>query len=296
MRSGTVSIIGRPNSGKSTLLNLLVGQKVSIVSDKPQTTRHRILGIHTEPRGQIHFVDTPGIHKPGFRMNQRMLHAAYAALEDVDLVLHVVDGTLPFGAGDNYVLGILQSKRTRAFLLINKMDRLAKPMLLPIMDRYRRLHDFLEIVPVSALTGENHSLLLDLLFSYLPEAPASSEPDQLTDRSERFLSAELIREKLLRRTRQELPYTTAILVRKFDEGRRAKEGLVVIEADILVEKRSQQGIILGKAGESLRDIGTAARREIELLLGCRVYLALHVRTVSRWRNNDSILDALEVGG
>ncbi len=295
MKSGTVSIIGRPNSGKSTLLNALVGQKVSIVSDNPQTTRHRILGVVTESRGQIVFVDTPGIHKPGYRMNQRMLRSALDSLRDVDFVLHVVDGSTSFGAGERFVLDILKNAQTRALLLINKIDAFAKPRLLPIIDRYSKEYGFLEIVPISALTGENLKVLQDAIFRLLPEGDPYFDPDSFTDRTERFLAGELIREKVLRRTREELPYTTAVLVRKFDEGARHAGGLVRIEADILVEKRSQQGIILGKGGMTLRDLGIEARKEIEKLLGCKVYLGLRVRTETRWRDNDSVLDELEVG-
>ena len=296
MKSGTVTIIGRPNSGKSTLLNSLVGQKISIVSDKPQTTRHRILGILTESRGQTVFVDTPGIHKPGYRMNQRMMRSVLDSLKDVDLVLLVVDASVPFGAGERFVLDLVKNAGHKTILLLNKIDRISKPRLLPIMQRYSHEYGFLELIPLSALTHENLNLLIDNIFKYLPEGPTFFEPDQFTDRTERFLTSELIREKILARTRQELPYSTGVVVRSFDESRRATSGLVVIEADILVEKKSQQGIILGKGGTLLRDIGILARKDIEPLLGCRIHLGLRVRTMSRWRDNDLVLDEMELGG
>jgi GTP-binding protein Era len=296
MKSGTVTIIGRPNSGKSTLLNGLIGQKISIVSDKPQTTRHRILGILTESRGQGIFVDTPGIHKPGYRMNHRMMNSTLESLKAVDLVLLVVDASIPFGAGERFVLDLVKNAGHKTILLLNKIDRISKPRLLPILQRYSQEYGFLELIPLSALTHENLDLLIDNIFRYLPEGPPLFEPDQFTDRTERFLTSELIREKILARTREELPYSTGVVVRSFDESRRTTRGLVVIEADILVEKRSQQGIILGKGGTFLRDIGILARRDVESLLGCKVHLGLRVRTMSRWRDNDLVLDEMELGG
>jgi len=296
MKSGTVTIIGRPNSGKSTLLNGLIGQKISIVSDKPQTTRHRILGILTESRGQGIFVDTPGIHKPGYRMNHRMMNSTLESLKTVDLVLLVVDASIPFGAGERFVLDLVKNAGHKTILLLNKIDRISKPRLLPILQRYSQEYGFLELIPLSALTHENLDLLIDNIFRYLPEGPPLFEPDQFTDRTERFLTSELIREKILARTREELPYSTGVVVRSFDESRRTTRGLVVIEADILVEKRSQQGIILGKGGTFLRDIGILARRDVESLLGCKVHLGLRVRTMSRWRDNDLVLDEMELGG
>ncbi len=295
MKAGTVAIVGRPNSGKSTLLNALVGQKISIVSDKPQTTRNRILGVVTDPRGQIAFVDTPGIHKPAYRMNERMYHVIVESLREVDLVILMVDGSVSFGAGENFALELVGNSARSAILAINKIDRMPKPKLLPIMQRYGSAHEFREIIPVSALTGDNLDLLLDKTFEHLPEGERLFDPDQITDRTERFLSAEFIREKILQHTREEIPYATAVLIRKFDESQRASGNLVVIEAEILVEKRSQQGIILGAGGSQIRDIGTAARRDLEKLLGCRVYLALEVHTVRKWRDNESVLNDLGVG-
>jgi len=294
-RFGTVAIVGRPNSGKSTLLNALVGQKISIVSSKPQTTRHRILGITTETRGQIIFMDTPGIHKPAYTMNRRMLHTVYEGLRDVDLVLLMVDASISFGSGENYVLEMVKNSGTPSILLLNKIDRIAKPKLLPIMQRYGSAHPFLEIIPISAATGENLDLLLNKLFDYLPEGEPAYEAEQITDRTERFLASEFIREKLLERVREELPYATAVLIRRFDESGRTGKNLVVIEADILVEKRSQQGIILGAGASQLRDLGIAARKDLEELLGCKVFLALQVKTIRNWRNDEGVLDQLELG-
>ncbi len=295
MKSGTVAIIGRPNSGKSTLLNALVGEKISIVSDKPQTTRHRILGILTEARGQAVFVDTPGIHRPIFRMNQRMQEIIHDSLRNVDLVIHAVDGSIATGAGEKFALKMVCEAHPRAILAVNKIDRISKPKLLPLMQWYSTGYEYLELVPLSALTGESLPLLLSRIFHHLPEGEPLFGADQFTDRSERFLAAEFVREKILRRTQEELPYATAVLVKRFDEARREKSNLVIIEADILVEKESQQGIILGTGGMRLREIGTAARIDVEKLLGCRVHLGLTVRTVHKWRDNEPVLDQLEIG-
>ena len=295
MKCGTAVIIGRPNSGKSTLLNAFVGQKISIVSTKPQTTRHRILGITTEERGQILFVDTPGIHKPAYSMNRRMLNTVYDELRDVNLVLLVVDASISFGAGENFVLEVVKKAQTPAFLLLNKVDKIAKSALLPIMQRYGTACNFLEIIPISARNGENLALVRDRIFEHMPEGEPLYEAEQVTDRSERFLAAEFIREKLLERVREEMPYTCAVLIRRFDESKRETQNLVVIDADIIVERKSQQGIVLGAGASQLRDLGIAARRDLELLLNCKLYLGLQVRTARNWRNDESVLDELELG-
>lgn len=294
MKSGIASLVGRPNSGKSTLLNALVGQKISIVSASPQTTRHCILGILTEPRGQVVFVDTPGIHRPEYRMNRRMQRSVTDSLRNVDLILLMVDGSIAFGAGESFVLDLVKSAGAPALLLINKIDRISKPRLLPRMKKYSEAHEFLDIIPLSARTGENRELVVNCVFDYLPEGEPIHEAEEITDRSERFLAAEFIREKILGFAREELPYTTAVLVRRFDESQRKSKRLVVVEADVLVEKKSQQGIIIGKEGSQLRAIGSAARLELEQLLGCRLFLSLTVKTVPRWRNDDTVLDELEV--
>jgi GTPase len=294
MKSGTAVILGRPNSGKSTLINAIIGQKISIVSSKPQTTRHRILGIITEERGQISFIDTPGIHKPEYRMNRRMLNIVHQELKEIDLVLLVVDASISFGAGEKFALELVKNAQRPALLLLNKIDKIAKAKLLPSIERYSKEYNFLEILPISALEKENLGLLIDKIFQHLPEGELVYESEQFTDRTERFLAAEFIREKLLERMREELPYTSAVLMRNFDESRRAEKNLVVIDADILVERRSQQGIVLGAGAAQLRDLGTAARKDLEQLLGCQVYLNLQVKTAPNWRNDDIVLDQLEL--
>ncbi len=294
MKSGTVTLVGRPNSGKSTLLNAIVGEKVSIVSDKPQTTRCGIRGILNDARGQAIFVDTPGIHKPQYHMNRRMQHVALEALKDVDLVLLLIDGSIAFGAGERFTLDTVKSHKPRSILLINKIDKIAKPRLLPIIERYSAEYEFLDIIPISATARDNVDLVTEKVFEFLPEGEACFPADQVTDRTERFMAAEIIREKILERMRDELAYTTAVLLRNFDESKRAAGNLTRLEAEILVEKRSQQGIILGQGGLMLRDIGIAARKDLEAHLGCKVFLGLKVRTVHKWRDNESVLNELEL--
>jgi GTP-binding protein Era len=295
MKSGTAVIIGRPNSGKSTLLNALVGQKVSIVSSKPQTTRHRIIGVTTEARGQIVFMDTPGIHKPAYGMNRRMMHTVYDGFHGVNLVILMVDASIAFGSGENFVLEAIKKAEAPTFLLLNKVDSIAKNKLLPAIQRYSKAYNFLEIIPISAKTGENLPLLLNKIFENLPEGELLYDADHITDRSERFLAGEFIREKILERVREELPYACAVLIRSFDESKREEKKLVVIDADILVERRSQQGIVLGAGAVQLRNIGIAARRDLEQLLDCKVFLGLQVRTSRNWRNDEGVLDELELG-
>jgi GTP-binding protein Era len=295
LKAGTVAIIGRPNSGKSTLLNALLHSKLSIVSDRPQTTRHRISGILSEARGQAVFIDTPGIHKPGYVMNRRMLRSVYEALNGVNLVLLMVDASISSGAGDHFVLQTLKETRPSALLLLNKIDLVAKPRLLPLMEKYAAEYEFIEIIPVSALKKDNIQLVVDKVFACLPEGEPLYESELITNRSERFFASEFIREKILERAREEVPYASAVLIRSFDESGRENKQLIKIEADILVEKKSQQGIILGTGGLRLKEVGIAARRDLEHLLECRVYLGLKVRTAAKWRDNDSILDEMELG-
>ena len=295
MKSGSAVIIGRPNSGKSTLLNALVGQKISIVSNKPQTTRHRVLGVVTEARGQIVFLDTPGIHKPAYAMNRRMLQTVYDGLLDVNLAILMTDASIAFGSGENYALEIVKRAGIPAILLLNKIDIIAKRRLLPVMERYGAAHDFLEIIPISALTEENLDVVRDKIFEHLPEGEPLYDAEYFTDRTERFLAGEFVREKILDRVREELPYACAVIIRKFDEDQRETKKLVRIEADILVEKRSQQGIVLGAGASQLKNIGIAARRDLEKLLDCKVFLGLQVRTSPDWRNDEAVLDELELG-
>ncbi|MBM3803947.1 MAG: GTPase Era [Acidimicrobiia bacterium] len=288
-KSGFVSIVGRPNSGKSTLLNHLVGEKVSIVSDKPQTTRENILGILTLKEGQIVFTDTPGIHKPGHELNRRMMQTVYDALEGIDLLLLLVDAAAVFGSGDQYVIDLLKERRLPAFLLLNKIDLIPKETLLPLIATYAGKHSFVEIVPISALKKDNLDLLVRLILKHLPEGPPHYPEEQFTDRHERFLVGEIVREKVLLHTREELPYSTTVQVTRFDESR---PEVVVLNCDIFVEKESQKKIVIGTQGQMLKQIGIEARADIESLLGKRVYLELYVRVKPKWRDDAGFLDSL----
>jgi len=290
-KSGFVSIIGRPNSGKSTLLNQLLGEKVSIVSDKPQTTRHNILGIQTLKEGQIVFKDTPGIHKPEFELNRRMMQLLYDALEGVDLLLAIVDASTTFGAGDQFVIELLQKQKLPTFLLLNKVDLVQKQNLLPLMSFYSGKFNFAEIVPISALKKENLDLLLTLILKHLPEGPPYFPEDQFTDKHERFLVGELVREKILHHTREELPFSIAVFVNRFQER---DDQLVFLACDIVVERPSQRKIVIGSHGQLLKQIGTEARTDIEKLLGKRVYLELFVKVQPDWRNDPRFLDSIEI--
>lgn len=290
-KSGFASIIGRPNSGKSTLLNQLLGEKVSIISDKPQTTRHNILGIHTLKEGQIVFKDTPGIHKPEFELNRRMMQLLYDALEGVDLLLTIVDASTTFGAGDQFVIELLQKQQLPTFLLLNKVDLIRKQNLLPLMSYYSGKFAFAEIVPISALKKDNLDLLLTLILKHLPEGSPYYPEDQFTDKHERFLVGELVREKILHHTREELPFSAAVFVNRFQE--RADQ-FVFLACDIVVERPSQRKIVIGRNGQLLKQVGTEARRDIEKLLGKRVYLELFVKVQPNWRNDPRFLDSIEI--
>ncbi len=288
--SGFVSILGRPNSGKSTLLNALVGTKLSIISDKPQTTRALIQGVLNLSGAQIVFVDTPGIHKPDSRFNQRMMEAIRAALEERDLLLYLADATLPFSPEDREAVELIRQNRATAFLLLNKIDRLKnKSALLPLIERYRSVHEFAEYLPISALQGDGLDTLRAAILKRLPEGPAYFPPDHLTDQPERFYAAELIREKILRETRQEVPHATAVLVDRWEDTPR----LLRIAATICVEKEGQKAIVIGAGGATLKRVGAAARLEMEAFFGRKIFLELFVKVRPRWRENPQFLAGLD---
>ncbi|MDH5714811.1 MAG: GTPase Era [Candidatus Aminicenantes bacterium] len=289
-KSGFVSIVGRTNVGKSTLLNSYVGEKVAIISDKPQTTRWRIQGVRTYPEGQIVFIDTPGIHKPKYKLSQRMVELSLQSLKDVDLILFMVDASQPFGKGDQFVIDQLQKLRIPVFLLLNKIDLIKKENLLPLIDTYQSLYSFAEIIPVSALKGDNLDRLRDRILEYLPPGDPYFPPDQFTDQSERLIVAELIREKILSHTREELPYSTTVMVDSFKTDEEKK--LIRISAIIYVDKKSQKGIIIGKDGSLLKRIGTQARQDIERILNSRVFLQLWVKVKKGWRQDERFLERL----
>ncbi len=295
-RAGTVAFLGRPNAGKSTLMNRLLGEKVAIVSDKPQTTRHRLVGILSGVRGQLVFYDTPGIHRPLHRLNRQMVRYALDALNDADVACLLVDASQKFGSGDAYMLdliGKLEDKATeQRVLVLNKVDLLRdKKQLLPLMERYGRTGLFAEIVPVSARTGDGCDRLLDVLWDKLPEGPPLYDPELLTIHPERFLAAERIREKVLELTSEELPYTTAVVLDRWEDD--AEKGLTLIYASILVERPSQKKIVVGRQGQMIKNIGTAARLDLEEFLGHRVYLDLHVRVEPDWREDKALLASLD---
>jgi len=291
MRAGFITIVGRPNVGKSTLLNRIVGQKVAIVTSKPQTTRNRILAVANVPGAQMVFFDTPGIHKPEREMNRRMVETAIQSLKSVDLVLLLVDVTQPFGKGDEYVLERLREVDRPVVLGINKVDRVNKTAVLPVIDAYSKKLDFKEIVPISALEGDNVSALVEVLARWLPEGEALYPEDTLTDLPERFFVAEIVREKILEATRQEIPYSTAVLIDAWQDA----EGLTRVEASILVERDSQKAILIGKGGSMMKRIGTAARQDIEAFLGTKVFLGLHVKVRGDWRDDKRVLSELGIG-
>lgn len=293
MRAGFVSFIGRPNAGKSTLVNRLVGTKVAIVSDKPQTTRNRILAVKNRPDAQIVFLDTPGIHKPLHRLNVRMVDAALETIREVDLLCLVKDASEAVGHGDRFVLDLVKKASTPALLALNKVDLVAKPSLLPIMASYAAERDFKAIVPVSAATGDGMDALEQAIAGHLPEGEPLYPDDYLTDQPERALAGEIVREKLLIHTGAELPFTTAVVVDQFEEPE-GEGGLLRLFATILVERESQKAIVIGRAGEMVKRIGSEARLELERLFGTRVFLDLRVKADPGWRENDRRLDELGV--
>jgi len=287
-RSGFVAVIGRPNAGKSTLLNTLLGQKILIISDKPQTTRNRIQCIITEDRGQAIFFDTPGIHRPKHRLGEYMVEAAQSALKGVDFAVYVVDATVPFGSGDEFVLEIIKKSGISCILALNKIDLLTKDQLILKIAEFSKLADFREIIPISALNSENTARLMDLIFEALPPGPLYFPTDEITDKPERFIVAELIREKILNLTREEIPHSVAVVVEQMQE----KKSLIKIEAVILVERDSQKGIVIGRGGHILKEVGQLARADIEQLLGSKVFLELFVKVRKDWRNQQSQLKEL----
>lgn len=288
-RSGFVAITGPPNTGKSTLLNALVGAKIAIVSRKPQTTRNRIQGILNRQNAQIVFIDTPGIHRPDTLLNRHMMQEVKQGLAGVDLALLVLDATRPPGELDKLGLEIIRKSHGPAFLLLNKMDQVEKQSLLPLLAEYQSFQSFAELVPISALTGENLDELVNLIIARLPEGPAYFPTDQVTDQPERFLAAEIIREQIFERTRQEVPYTTAVILDRFEE----QEKLIRISATILVERQGQKRILIGAAGAMLKEIGSRARREMESLLGAKIYLELYVKVQPLWREKPDIVRSLD---
>ncbi|MCI0529864.1 MAG: GTPase Era [Nitrospira sp.] len=301
-RSGMIALAGRPNVGKSTLLNSILQEKIAITSPTPQTTRHRILGVRTLPQAQLVLLDTPGIHKPKYKLNHRMVQVAWESVQGADLILFLVEATAPPGMGDRFILEGIKKVRLPVILVINKMDLIKKAKLLPLMDQYRKEHDFAEIIPISALTGDNIEHLVECLVKYLPEGGPLYSEDTLTDQSMRILASEIVREKILHKTREEIPYAVAVMIEEFresghpfDSGGQKNEsdkGLTVIKAVILVERDSQKGIIIGEGGRMLKEVGQEARIELETMLGRKVYLELWVKVQENWRQDERVLKEL----
>jgi GTP-binding protein Era len=299
VKSGFVSLIGRPNAGKSTLLNRLVGTKLAIVSDKPQTTRTRILGVKNHPEAQVVYLDTPGIHRPLHRMNVRMVDAAVDTIREVDLLGLVVDVTERPGKGDRFVLDLVKDARAPVFLILNKIDLIKKTRLLPIMERYHQEGTFAEIVPVAAATGDNVDRLERLIIDRLPEGERLYPEDYLTDQPERFMASEIVREKLLQFTHDELPFSSGVVIDRFEEpgtGDNDHRNLLRLYCTIVVDRESHKPIVVGKGGEMIKKIGTAAREELERFFGTRVFLDLHVRVKTEWREDDRALHDMGLDG
>src|SRR5215213_8250786 len=291
-RTGFVALIGRPNAGKSTLLNRLVGEKIAAVSNKPQTTRHKIQGIVTRDDGQIVFVDTPGVHKPGYLLNRRMMAAVSDAILSVDLIVLMRDASVSTGNGDRFVLELVKKSDKPSILVLNKIDKIKdKNELLPLIESYAKEYKFKEIVPVSALKGDAIDNLLGLIVKHLPEGPPLFQEDELTDQSMRTIVAEMVREKILASTGEEIPYVTAVVTERYDES---DPNVTRIYCAIYVERPSQKAIIIGKGGSKLKTIGTEARQEIEKMLGHRIYLQLFVKVVEDWRDSERSLDEIGI--
>ena len=291
MKVGFVSLVGRPNVGKSTLLNRLVGSKLAIVSDKPQTTRTRILGVRTYPDAQVVYLDTPGIHRPLHRMNVRMVDTAIDSMRGVDVLGVVVDVSERSGSGDRFVRDLLKDVRAPVFLILNKVDLIKKTLLLPIIERFGQDQRFAEIVPVSAETGDNVDRLERVIIDRLPDGTKLYPDDYLTDQPERFLAAEIVREKVLQFTHAELPFASAVVIDKFDEPD-VENPILRLYCSIVVDRESQKAIVVGRGGAMVKRIGTAAREELERLFTTRVYLDLHVKVRTDWREDDRVLHDL----
>lgn len=286
-KSGFVTIIGRPNVGKSTLLNKVIGQKIAIMSDKPQTTRNKIQAVYTTDESQVIFIDTPGIHKPKHKLGDFMTRTAQQTLNEVDLILFVINAEEGYGRGDQFIIDRLQNVKNPVFLVINKIDKVHPDQLLPLIDMYRNKLDVAEVVPISALNGNNVDTLLEQIVSYMEEGPQFYPEDQVTDHPERFITAELIREKVLHLTREEIPHSVAVIIEEMKE--REEKNVVFVNATIIVERSSQKGIIIGKQGKMLKEVGKRARADIETLLGSRVFLELYVKVQNDWRNRQKQL-------
>ncbi len=291
-KSGYVALVGRPNAGKSTLLNRLVGEKIAAVSNKPQTTRHKIQGIVTRDDGQIVFVDTPGVHKPGHLLNRRMMAAVHDAILSVDVLVLMRDASVSTGNGDRFVLDLVKDSGKTAILVLNKVDKIKeKGNLLPLIELYSNEYDFAEIIPLSALKGEAIDTLLDQIVKHLPVGEPIFGEDEMTDQPLRSIVSEMVREKILQSTGEEIPYVTAVVTEVFDES---EPGLTTIFCAIFVERSSQKKIVIGKMGARIKDIGTRARIDIEKLLGKKVFLKLFVKVVEDWRNRERDLDEMGI--
>ncbi|MGG0176274.1 GTPase Era [Gottfriedia acidiceleris] len=286
-KSGFVSIIGRPNVGKSTFLNRVIGQKIAIMSDKPQTTRNKIQGVFTEDDAQIVFIDTPGIHKPKHKLGDFMVKVAQESIKDVDATLFMINANEGFGRGDEFIIEKLQGSRSPVILVINKIDTIHPDQLFDLINKYKDLFQFAEIVPISALQGNNVDRLLKVIKTYLPEGPQYYPANQVTDHPERFIISELIREKVLHLTREEVPHSIAVIIEQIE--RRPEGNAIYVNATIVVERSSQKGIIIGKQGSMLKEVGKRARLDIENLLDTKVFLELWVKVQKDWRNRMSQL-------
>ncbi|MDM5211657.1 GTPase Era [Peribacillus sp. NJ4] len=286
-KSGFISIIGRPNVGKSTFLNRVIGQKIAIMSDKPQTTRNKVQGVLTQNDSQMIFIDTPGIHKPKHKLGDFMMKVATNTLKEVDLILFMINATEGYGRGDEFIIEKLQSVKTPVFLVVNKIDAMHPDDLLPIIEKYQQLYPFAAVVPISALEGNNVETLLEQIKEHLPEGPQFYPADQVTDHPERFIISELVREKVLHLTREEIPHSVAVVIdsiKKMDNS-----DTINVMATIVVERDSQKGIVIGKQGKMLKEVGSRARVDIENLLGSKVFLELWVKVQKDWRNKASQL-------